>query len=151
MSIIRSIISLFFLTAVVFASGLSDVKTVTHNLSLTFFGSSTCDECARIKQELLLPLKQRYSGAIELQLYDTESDSGIRALISFEKKFKTSTNAAQVLFFPDTFLTGFDDIMKYGSPMIEARVAVCAPIRRLPRLQSLPIRSICAVSCRRVL
>jgi cytochrome c biogenesis protein CcdA len=105
----------------VFAS--ADTASTTGRLSLKFFGSATCDECMRIKQELLWPLAAQYREGIDLQIYDTESDSGIRSLIALEKSYKMSTSASQVLFFSDTFLTGFDDIMKFGRDMIVAHTS----------------------------
>ncbi len=91
-------------------------------LQLTFFGSSTCDECMRIKEQLLNPLIKQYGRDLQIRIYDTESDSGLRALLGFEKTFKISSSAAQVLFFPDTFLSGYDDIMRLGRVMTEERL-----------------------------
>jgi hypothetical protein len=91
-------------------------------LDLTFFGSSTCEECMRIREELLLPLEQQYAGKLKVHINDVESDSGLRELLRFEKSFHISSDAAQMLFFPDTFLSGFDDIMKMGRAMTETRL-----------------------------
>ncbi len=102
-------------------------------LDLTFFGSSTCEECMRIKEELLLPLEQQYAGKLKVHLNDVESDSGIRELLRYEKSYHISSDAAQMLFFPDTFLSGFDDIMKMGRAMTEARLTSGVTVNKAAR------------------
>ena len=92
-------------------------------LKLTFFGSATCDECMRIKEQLLLPAQQAGNGRLLVTLNDIETDSGLKELIRFEKSYGITSDAAQMLFFPDTFLSGFDDIMKFGGKMIDIRLA----------------------------
>jgi hypothetical protein len=91
----------------------------TGTLHIDFFGSVTCDECMRIKAELLHPLSVKHKEKLAVTFHDIETDSGIKTLINFEKKYNVTTNASQLLFFPDTFLSGFEDIMKHGSSMIE--------------------------------
>ena len=41
-------------------AGISPVKTFAANLDLVFFGSATCDECMRIKKQLLYPMMDVY-------------------------------------------------------------------------------------------
>ena len=110
-------------------SGFSRDSAPAH-LELTFFGSATCEECMRIKDELLLPLERQYRGKIRVRINDVESDSGLRELLRFEKAFNISSDAAQMLFFPDTFLSGFDDIMKMGRPMTEVRLAADSVVNK---------------------
>jgi len=95
----------------------------TDTLEITFFGSATCNECMRIKNELLTPLVKQYEGRLVMKFFDIETDSGIKAVVAYEKNYNVTSNSAQELFFPDTFLCGFDDIMKHGRAMIENRLA----------------------------
>ncbi len=112
------------------AIGFTQSPIVVPALDLTFFGSQTCDECMRIKAELLNPILQQYPGKVTLNFIETESDSGIKALISYEKKYQVTSNAAQLLFFPDTFISGYDDIMRLGRPMIEARIRTVPVVKQ---------------------
>ncbi|MBN1761285.1 MAG: hypothetical protein JW863_23370 [Chitinispirillaceae bacterium] len=91
-------------------------------LELAFFGSSTCEECMRIKEELLLPLQRQSGGKLQILIKDVETNSGLKELLRYEKRFHLSSDAAQMLFFPDTFLTGFDDILKYTRTMVDKRL-----------------------------
>ena len=127
MAMVRSILIFFTLTVTFIYAQPSGTSDRTDGLHLTFFGSTTCDECMRIKEQLLTPLIKQHSGKLQVQMYDTDSDSGIQALIAFEKTYHVSNNAAQLLFFPDTFLSGYEDIMRLGRSMIEHRVA-SAPV-----------------------
>ncbi len=104
------------------AAGLLLQSASAENLQIMFFGSSTCGECLKIKEELLYPLKKKYNDALEIILLDTDKDSALSILIKMEEEYKVKSTASQELFFPDTFLTGYDDIMKYGKTMIEARI-----------------------------
>jgi thiol:disulfide interchange protein len=91
-------------------------------LTVHFFGSATCNECNQIKEEILKPLVSENKEKFDYKFYDLETDSGLNNLLSFEKQFKTSISSAQSLFLPDTFLSGFEDIMKYGKKMITERI-----------------------------
>jgi thiol:disulfide interchange protein len=91
-------------------------------LIVHFFGSATCGECNKIKEELLKPLVSQNQQKFDYKFHDIETDSGLNVLLSFEKQYKTSISSAQSLFFPDTFLSGFDDIMKFGKKMITERI-----------------------------
>ena len=107
-----------------------DTAATSRKLELAFFGSATCEECMRIKEQLLYPMEQAHQEKIKITYYDIEADSGIKALIRIEKAFQISSDAAQMLFLPDTFLSGFDDIMKFGKAMIEERI-VTMPVARV--------------------
>jgi hypothetical protein len=121
---IKNIKVLLFLITIqyitVFSSPLQTQNKI--GLHIDFFGSVTCDECMRIKSELLQPLLEKHANNLNMTFYDIETDSGIKAIIGFEKKYKITTNASQLLCFPDTFLSGFDDIMEHGRSMIETRI-----------------------------
>ncbi len=88
-------------------------------LRLTFFGSSTCDECAQIKTGLLEPLAKQYNGKLSIVYRDIEVDQDLTLLTALEKGYKVKHTAAQELFFPDTVLVGFDAIMENGRTFIE--------------------------------
>ncbi len=103
-------------------SFLLPTASTAENLQIMFFGSSTCGECLKIKKELLYPLQKKHKDALEIIFLDTDNDSVLSKLIKMEDEYKVKSTASQELFFPDTFLTGFDDIMKYGETMIEARI-----------------------------
>jgi cytochrome c biogenesis protein CcdA len=100
-----------------FGTEKQESKLVVH-----FFGSATCGECNQIKADLLKPLVSENKQNFDYSFHDIETDSGLTTLLAFEKQFKVSTSSAQTLFLPDTYLTGFDDIMKYGKGLITARI-----------------------------
>lgn len=114
--------SLFLVIQIIFWIAISSSAQSSEKLKLLFFGSSTCGECLKIKEELLYPLQKQYKDALEITIYDTDSDSGLSIMIKMENEFKVMSSASQELFFPDTFLAGFDDIMKHGKSMITARL-----------------------------
>jgi cytochrome c biogenesis protein CcdA len=88
-------------------------------LTIQFFGSSTCGECAEIKTTLLKPLAQKYPDKLDLHILDIDSDSGFQRLVAMEEKYKVKASSPQELFFPDTVLLGYETIMKNGRAMIE--------------------------------
>jgi hypothetical protein len=102
------------------------IFSLTHaeksKVDIVFFGSSTCSECLQIKEILLKPLEKKFPDDLKLTTYDTEQDSSLALLLEFEKRYKTNSNAAQMLFLPDTFLAGFDDIMAKGYSLITERI-----------------------------
>lgn len=93
-----------------------------NKIELNFFGSSTCGECLQIKEGLLKPLAKKYPEDIKLTIYDTDIDSVLSLMLKFEERYKTNSNAAQMLFMPDTFLAGYEEIMQSGREMILERV-----------------------------
>ncbi len=99
------------------AAGAKSQKMVMH-----FFGSPTCGECLEIKETLLKPLANEHADKIELRIYDIESDTGLTNAIQFEKMYGVKKTLAQELFFADTFLTGFADIMRVGKPLLLDRM-----------------------------
>ncbi|HON09226.1 MAG TPA: hypothetical protein PLE24_00035 [Chitinispirillaceae bacterium] len=91
-------------------------------LILQFFGSNTCGECLEIKEVLLFPAQKQFEDKLQINFYNTDIDSTINQLIRLEKIYGVKNSSAQMLFFPDTFLSGSDDIMKYGLSMIKSRI-----------------------------
>jgi hypothetical protein len=55
-------------------------------------------------------------------VHDVDSDSGLAQALAMEKQYKVLKTSSQELFLPDTFLTGYDDIMKKGKFFIESRL-----------------------------
>lgn len=113
--------SLFYIAFLSIFMALSS-SVQAEKLQLVFFGSSTCGECLKIKQELLYPLLKKHKDDLDVLIYDTDTDSGLSIMIKMEDEYKVNTSASQELFFPDTFLAGYDDIMKYAQKMIEDRI-----------------------------
>lgn len=111
------------LLLLLFTIPLMSAQVGNDTLEITFFGSATCNECMRIKDELLTPLVRKYDGRLVMKFIDIETDSGIKAVVAYEKNYNVTANSAQELYFPDTFLCGFDDIMEHGRVMIESRLA----------------------------
>jgi cytochrome c biogenesis protein CcdA len=91
-------------------------------LVLHFFGSSTCGECNTIKYELLQPLEKIHADKLSIEFHDSDNDKDFQLSIKFEDAFHVQESSPQELFFPDTFLLGFDDIMKWGKLLIEDRL-----------------------------
>lgn len=110
--------STFLLLALIIWSAQAEQSRV----EVVFFGSSTCSECLQIKQILLYPLEKKFPDDFKLTIYDTEQDSALALLLEFENRYKTNSNAAQMLFLPDTFLSGFEDIMARGYSLIVERI-----------------------------
>ncbi|MBD3345394.1 MAG: hypothetical protein GF401_10065 [Chitinivibrionales bacterium] len=93
-------------------------------LELHFFGSSTCGECMEIKEHLLKPMAEKHP-EIDLHFHDIDTDEGFERLVTMEAEYGVTQSSPQVLFFPDTFLTGYDDIMTYGEKKIRECLDVC--------------------------
>ncbi|MBN1309518.1 MAG: hypothetical protein JXA18_16480 [Chitinispirillaceae bacterium] len=87
-------------------------------LVIDFFGTSTCGECMQIKQEILFPM-QKKQHEIDLRIHDIDTDSGYSLLLSMEEAFNVPVSAAIELYFPDTFLTGANDINKHALRLIQ--------------------------------
>ncbi len=98
------------------------VSADSSKLQLHFFGSATCGECLQIKEVLLYPLQKKYPDDLKINFYDTDKDSALSILIKMEEKYHTNSNASQMLFFPDTFLAGFEEITRSGYKMITERI-----------------------------
>ncbi len=96
-----------------------DSQAAGNKLTLHFFGSPTCGECLDIKKSILFPARDAYPEKIDLRIHDINSDSGFNLLMDFEEHYGVTVSSAIELFFPDTFLTGSDDIHKHGKRLIE--------------------------------
>jgi cytochrome c biogenesis protein CcdA len=95
------------------------VAQAQEKLTLHFFGSPTCGECLDIKRTILFPAQKAHPDKIDLRIYDVDSDSGFNLLMKMEEAYGVKASAAIELFFPDTFLTGSQDIHKHGKRLID--------------------------------
>ncbi|HEX7510162.1 MAG TPA: hypothetical protein VF335_02595, partial [Chitinivibrionales bacterium] len=92
-------------------------------LHIIFFGSATCGECMEIKEKILKPLEKQYAEKLTLTYRDIEQQKDLTLLTAMEKGFNVKNPATQELYFPDTVLTGYDDITKKGRALIESRLS----------------------------
>lgn len=95
----------------------------TDKLVLTFFGSSTCGECLEIKETILKPLAAANPKTIDLRLLDTEDTASFNLMVKLEKLYGVTAPSPQELFFPDTFLIGFEQITAHARAFTNARLA----------------------------
>jgi len=92
-------------------------------LHIIFFGSSTCGECLEIKEKILKPLSKQYADKLEITYRDIEIEKDLTLLTQMEKAYNVKTPSPQELYFPDTVIIGYDDIMKCSKQYIESRLA----------------------------
>jgi hypothetical protein len=97
-----------------------DNPSNTGFLRLVFFGSSTCGECMEIKETLLKPMEKQYDSKLKIDYRDIEQEKDLTLLTAMEKGYHVTKPSPQELYFPDTVLIGYDDIMKNGRQVIEA-------------------------------
>jgi hypothetical protein len=107
--------AILFLSTIVF----SQTQSTQKSLRLTFFGSRTCGECAEIKEQLLKPLERQNAEKLIVTYRDIENEKDLTLLTAMEKGYRVTATAPQELFFPDTVLVGYDNIMKSGKQLIE--------------------------------
>jgi len=88
-------------------------------LELYFFGASTCGQCMEIKETLLQPLEKELGGRLSVQYHEIDNSMALALLLSMEEQRGKKTNEAQVLFFPDTILSGFESIMANARAVVE--------------------------------
>ena len=56
----------FFCFSITLCASISAADSSKAKLVLTFFGSSTCEECLEIKEKLLKPLEARHSPKLKI-------------------------------------------------------------------------------------
>ncbi len=98
-------------------------ETPGQRLELTFFGSRTCAECQQIKETVLKPFEAQYTPFFSVSYRDTEDTNDFRLLSAMEKDYAVTNPCPQELFFPDTVLCGYADIIKRGPQLIEFYLA----------------------------
>ena len=95
------------------------IKNKADKLIIQFFGGATCGDCMEIKHSILFPAQKSNEEKIDLRIYDIDTDSGFNLLIKLEEDYNVKASAPITIFFPDTFLTGNEDIRTHGSRLIE--------------------------------
>ena len=106
-------ITLFiFVTLFSLASINTYAKSADSALELYFFGSATCGECIDIKNNLLNPLTQEHGSRIRIRNYDSDKREDYELMLRMERQYGVKEPASQTLFFPDTVLLGYSDIME---------------------------------------
>lgn len=105
----KFILSVFLAFASIFANDF---------LELHFFGSGTCAECNQLKVQLLSRMQAEHQDSLKIVIFDTDIAEYNAKMIRYDNHFGVANNAPQELFFPDTFLTGFDDISNLGEELI---------------------------------
>lgn len=93
------------------------LSIAANHTPLHFFGSANCKDCIHIKQKILFPAQNKYPH-IALHIHDVSTDSGFNLLMQMEDAFNVPQSAAIELFFPDTFLSGAEDIRRYAPELI---------------------------------
>ncbi|MBN1759256.1 MAG: hypothetical protein JW863_13100 [Chitinispirillaceae bacterium] len=91
-------------------------------LTVYYFGSETCGECLIIRNELLRPLSEKFSDKLDIKIHDIDREHDFQLLMKMEQSYSVAVSSATELFLPDTFLTGFEDIMRYGKEYILNRL-----------------------------
>lgn len=117
----KSVHSIVALSGIIVGTVAAD--TAAPRLVLDFFGTPTCGECAEIKTKILWPLADSLPDKLDLRIHDIETDSGLKLAMKMEKEFGIKTSSPQELFFPDTFLLGYETIQKTGRAMIDRYLA----------------------------
>jgi hypothetical protein len=92
-------------------------------LHVVFFGSSTCGECLEIKEKILKPLEKQYPEKLLVTYRDIELEKDLTLLTQMEKAFNVKNPSPQELYFPDTVIIGYDDIMKGGRALVESKLS----------------------------
>ena len=93
--------------------------SASDKLTLHYFGSKTCGECHEIKVMLLEPAVEKHHDSLEVLFYDTEEKDNFELMLKLEKERGITGGSPQELFFSDTFLLGFDEIMGSGGKLID--------------------------------
>jgi hypothetical protein len=114
---LKAAFSILFISILSFAQ---EIQPASPALHLTFFGSSTCGECMEIKETLLLPLEKQNALKLKIEYRDIEIGKDLALLTAMEKGYSVAKPSPQELYFPDTVLIGYDNIMKNGRQFIES-------------------------------
>lgn len=87
-------------------------------LEIHFFGSGTCGECNQLKHQIFFPMQAEHGDSLKIITFDTDETQNNAKLIRYDNHFGVKHSSPQELFFPDTFLTGFEDINNLGREYI---------------------------------
>ncbi len=111
---LKKITALLFLLFLLFTTAHSEESS--KKLTVHFFGASTCSECNAIKTNLLRPLDEKYESLV-VKDYDILVEKNLNTLFRFQDHYSTMGDAIS-LFVADTFLLGYNNIMKNGKTVI---------------------------------
>ena len=116
----KQLLHLIFIIILLFTTVLLSKDPKAENkLKITFFGSSTCRKCYKIKKEILQPLAKDNPAAIELNIYDIDEEKDFQLMTEMEKAYKTTNSSSAELFLADTFLIGTKSIYQNSKSLIE--------------------------------
>lgn len=91
----------------------------TDKLVLHFFGSEKCQQCVELKDTILIPFNQVYEKKLEIKFYNTNENEYRLLYKKYLKAYELPDVFPQVLFFPDFYLIGYNDIKTYTQEYIE--------------------------------
>jgi hypothetical protein len=121
---VRTVIShISMLCVLIGARAFSADTAQPQKLVLHFFGSTTCGECMEIKDQMLTPLIAQNADKLELKYHNIDDTATIKIMTQFEEEYRVKENSAQELFFGDTCLIGYAQIMASGKNLILAYLA----------------------------
>jgi cytochrome c biogenesis protein CcdA len=89
-------------------------------LTVHFFGSRTCGECAEIKTHILSPLAKNNPDIIDMQYHVIENEKDFQLMVELEEKYNVPQSSPQELYVADTFLIGYESIIENAKPVIES-------------------------------
>ena len=91
-------------------------------LELHYFGSPYCAQCLELTHTLLTPMENEFDGQLKIHYHNTDEAEAFELMTRLERQFGIQHGSPLELFFPDTFLLGFDDIMNYTRTLVEQRI-----------------------------
>lgn len=95
-------------------------KRPTDKLVIHFFGSSTCGECAEIKEAILKPFARQHPEKVDLRLHDTDESDKFDLMVKLEEAYGVTSPSPQELYLPDTVLLGYETIMADAPLLLES-------------------------------
>ena len=72
-----------------------------------------------IRDSLLKPITKQYSPKLTIEYRDIDIENDLTLLTAMEKGYHVTKPSPQELYFPDTVILGYDDIMKNGRRLID--------------------------------
>lgn len=115
------IVVLLILVHVVSVSA-HDLAGGKEKMTVHYFGSQTYGQCLAIRKELLESLSEKHPDTLDVIVYDINQEQDFALLMKMEETYGVKVSSAIELFLPDTFLTGFDDIMRHGKQYTTVRL-----------------------------
>ena len=91
-------------------------------LELFYFGSPHCAQCLEITHTLLNPLERELGERLKVHHFNTDDAESFELMMRLERQFGIEHGSPIELFFPDTFLLGFYEIMANTRSFVEERL-----------------------------